>query len=145
MKKHPGLADLLATGRGGVRPLPADTADELLKASAQLGFAGARADLAACADKPGLLRAIADALRFPEWFGCNWDALADCLGDLSWLPATGYVLILEHTERVRRSTPEDFRTALEILDDAAELRSSPDEAPLWVFVDLPSHEVERPS
>lgn len=36
--------------------------------------------------KPGTLAAFAAALHFPSWYGHNLDALADCLGDLSWLP-----------------------------------------------------------
>jgi hypothetical protein len=42
------------------------------------------------------LENIAKALAFPEWFGRNWDALEDCLTDLSWSPAAGYVLIFEN-------------------------------------------------
>jgi Barstar (barnase inhibitor) len=34
-------------------------------------------------DKESLLREIAAALEFPEWFGHNWDALADCLREAS--------------------------------------------------------------
>jgi len=36
---------------------------------------------------------IARALDFPDWFGGNWDALEDCLGDLSWRRGDGHVLI----------------------------------------------------
>ena len=42
------------------------------------------------------LQAIASALEFPDWFGQNWDALEDCLSDLSWREAEGYVLMFEH-------------------------------------------------
>lgn len=42
------------------------------------------------------LQAIAGAMSFPEWFGKNWDALEDCLSDLSWREAEGYVLLFEH-------------------------------------------------
>ncbi len=34
----------------------------------------------------------AAALHFPPTFGENWDAFYDCLTDLAWLPAEGYVL-----------------------------------------------------
>lgn len=36
---------------------------------------------------------LAGALGFPAWFGANWDALEDCLSDLSWRPGAGHVLI----------------------------------------------------
>ena len=38
---------------------------------------------------------IAQALEFPQWFGGNWDALEDCLTDLSWSKAAGHVLLFE--------------------------------------------------
>ena len=37
---------------------------------------------------------MASALDFPSWFGANWDALEDCLSDLSWREREGYVLLL---------------------------------------------------
>lgn len=45
-------------------------------------------------DKAQILDALAQRFDMPRWFGHNWDALYDCLTDLSWLPAKGYVLIL---------------------------------------------------
>jgi barstar (barnase inhibitor) len=38
--------------------------------------------------------AMARALDFPDWFGANWDALEDCLSDLSWRKREGHVLLL---------------------------------------------------
>jgi len=42
-----------------------------------------------------LFDAIAAAFEFPSYFGRNWDALVDCLGDLEWLDANGYVLLVD--------------------------------------------------
>lgn len=42
------------------------------------------------------LEGIARALAFPQWFGGNWDALEDSLGDLSWRKGAGHVLLFEH-------------------------------------------------
>jgi len=53
----------------------------------------ARIELDGLEDKEALLARIGDALGFPDWFGGNWDALEDCLGDLSWRPGDGHVLL----------------------------------------------------
>jgi len=61
-----------------------------------------------------LIGRIAGALAFPAWFGGNWDALEDCLSDLSWLSAGGYVLLLENVHglpRVERGTLVDVLAA----------------------------------
>lgn len=47
--------------------------------------------------KRDLLRALAAGLKFPKYFGYNWDALEECLCDLSWLPA-GETIVLLHEQ-----------------------------------------------
>jgi barstar (barnase inhibitor) len=47
------------------------------------------------AGKAQILEQLARALEFPSWFGGNWDALEDCLTDLSWSKAPGHVLLVE--------------------------------------------------
>jgi hypothetical protein len=41
-----------------------------------------------------LFSEVGAALQFPDYFGENWAATAECLGDLDWLPGTGYVLVV---------------------------------------------------
>ena len=78
-----------------------------------------RVDLESCADKKEFLIRVSNALQFPEWFGNNWDALYDCLNDLSWWPAEGYLLVLENADEFLRHSPEAFAIAQSILSDAA--------------------------
>lgn len=52
------------------------------------------ADIATAHGKGEVLAELARAIKAPDWFGHNWDALADALGDLSWQKAPGYVLLL---------------------------------------------------
>jgi hypothetical protein len=47
-------------------------------------------------DKAGLLTAVASELGFPAYFGENWDALLDCLRDMSWASADTYVIVVRH-------------------------------------------------
>jgi RNAse (barnase) inhibitor barstar len=67
--------------------------------------------------KAEFLAAIAQAMHFPSYFGRNWDAFEECLNDLSWVPAKGYLLIFDQAERFARAQPEEFATALDILRD----------------------------
>jgi hypothetical protein len=70
-------------------------ADEILDATQGSALKVARIGLASGTGKAGLLAGIAQALAFPQWFGGNWDALEDCLSDLSWSKAAGHVLLVE--------------------------------------------------
>lgn len=126
---------LRGTDRAGVYALPPGGPHTLADAAHALGFVLRRIDLADCADKSSFLARVAEGLDFPTWFGGNFDALADCLGDLDWLPAPGYVFILEHADRFRAAAEADFVTALEILDEAARERADAG-TPMWFFVGL---------
>jgi RNAse (barnase) inhibitor barstar len=106
------------------------------------GFAVAAVDLAGCRDKDEVLDPFAAAPCFPDWFGRNWDALADCLGDLSWWPAEGYLLLLDHAGAWRGAEAGQFATALEILDDAARTWSVQG-VPFWTLVPLSSQALDE--
>ena len=109
----------------------------LVEAANALDFSVAAANLASADDKDSLLDQIAEALGFPDTFGNNWDALADSLGDLSWLPAPGYVLLLDHCTDLRHAAPDDFATLLEILDEAAAAHARAG-VPFWALLPVAS-------
>ncbi|MBF8191833.1 barstar family protein [Nonomuraea sp. K274] len=97
------------------------------------GPAPAVVDGRACRTRAAFFEEVARVLRFPRYFGRNWDALTDCLRD------TGAVaLVVEHAEDLLSAEPaEQFGTLLAVLADAAEsgltltLRTDPvHEAPL---------------
>jgi RNAse (barnase) inhibitor barstar len=119
-----------------VAPLTDPAATAICVLARSLGLECTRVDLSGCADKSGFLARIATALDFPGWFGGNWDALLDCLGDLGWRPAPGYVLVLEHAGGLRERAPAVFDTALAILADAAAAWQSRG-VPFRVFVSAP--------
>lgn len=84
------------------------------------GERGMQAHLVRAVDsKPAFLDAVARALDFPAWTGRNWDALADSLTDLSWLPAGPQVLVWSAPERLRAADPGAYRVAVEVLEQAA--------------------------
>ena len=47
-------------------------------------------------DFDGLFDEFASELRFPSYFGRNFNALEDCLSDLDWLPGAAYLLIIRN-------------------------------------------------
>ncbi|MGQ0750407.1 MAG: barstar family protein [Betaproteobacteria bacterium] len=90
------------------------------QAAARLGVACYDVDLTAAGDKQRFLHACAHALEFPQPFGDNWDAFADCMQDLSWHPARAYAIHLQAASHFARSAPQDYATAIEILRYAAD-------------------------
>ena len=93
--------------RSGVyRATRSDAIDEVMPGSAQVDLKGGDA-----------LRAFAQALHFPAWFGGNWDALEDCLGDLSWRPGEGHVLVLRNWQAL---SADDLGVLLDVLRSSAD-------------------------
>jgi RNAse (barnase) inhibitor barstar len=90
-----------------------------------LSFAGVQS-------KESLLKKLAEALGFPRWFGGNWDALEDCLSDLSWRDAPGWVLIFRNFDALPR---DDRGVLVEVLASAAQFWAERGKLFFAVFID----------
>ena len=98
---------------------------------------GAAADLACVSlhgvsKKAGLMSAFAGGLRLPAGFGANWDALEDCLSDLSWRQGDGHVIAIEGVESLPQ---EDAGVLVDVLAAAAEFWRGRGKPFFAVFVD----------
>lgn len=67
-------------------------------------------------DKVSLLARYAEGLRFPQYFGWNWDALDECLRDLSWITENGVLIV--HRDVPLTGSIADQKIYLEILAGA---------------------------
>jgi hypothetical protein len=81
-------------------------------------------------EKQPLLKSIAAALEFPDWFGANWDALEDCLSDLSWSKADGHVLLFEQAK-----PGDDLGVLIDVLRSSAEFSAGRGKPFFAVFID----------
>ena len=99
----------------------------LKQATVELKQACLMVSLAGAKTVPGFIKAISRDLSFPEWFGGNLDALHDCLTDLSWLPASGYVIVLNNFSALQ-GNPTSFAVLNAVLSsvvDAWQARNIP--------------------
>src|SRR5512142_1692941 len=74
-------------------------------------------DGAQARDKAAFMTAIARALRFPDYFGNNWDALVDCLDELHWRDEP-IVLVIDHGDELLADAPGEIDTLLGVIDEA---------------------------
>lgn len=68
------------------------------------------------ADKRALLACYSEGLRFPSYFGWNWDAFNDCLQDLSWIREPGILIV--HSDVPLAGSIAEQKVYLEILASA---------------------------
>jgi RNAse (barnase) inhibitor barstar len=66
-------------------------------------------------DRDALFEVLNREMSFPEYFGRNWDALEECLSDLAWMPALGYIILFEEPHHLMETSYEVFITFLEIM------------------------------
>ncbi len=67
-------------------------------------------------DRHTLFDALKQRLLLPEYFGKNWDALSECLRDLSWIKHRRVVLL--HSD-LPCSDPRERRAYVDVLMEAA--------------------------
>ena len=80
-------------------------------------------------------------LQLPAYFGRNLNALDECLCDLDWLSATGYVLLVCKAEKVLRTEPaETFDGFLSVLNSAGREWAQPvQDGEVWDRPPRPFH------
>jgi hypothetical protein len=62
---------------------------------------------------------IASAVQFPSYFGYNWDALDECLGDVrSWLHEDAVLVLVEHADSLVAT--EHFPMLVDVLCSGCE-------------------------
>ncbi len=86
-------------------------------------------DGGAMGTKAELMAEFARGLDLPGWFGSNWDALDDCLTDLSWLPGPDVVILIDRTERVLADDPsgdDGLRVLRRVVTGAGRALIAPD-------------------
>jgi hypothetical protein len=89
-------------------------------AAREAGLALLEVPLEGSVDKEALLQRFAAPLEFPDWFGRNWDALEDCLTDLSWYEADGYVLLLHGADALAERRSDDYGVLVDVLGACAQ-------------------------
>jgi hypothetical protein len=109
--------------------------DEVLDATRGGSPRLSRVSLAGVLEKNELLARLARGLHFPAWFGGNWDALEDCLTDLSWLEGNGHVLLLEGASSLNA---DDFGILADVLSSSARFWAERRRSFFAVFVQGPA-------
>ena len=122
---------LLEDSRGGVYYVPGTVAVREVQAAAKRAqLAYFHIDGKNITRKEQLLNAVATALHFPKDFGHNWDALEECLTDMEWADADGYVILYDHIDGLLAAHPDQFETLVEICRDAVASWKEDDKAML---------------
>lgn len=124
------LQRLQDAGKSGVyRTSRIDPLTDALRPS---GLDFQRIGIRGVAEKSALMEALGSALRLPAWFGGNWDALEDCLTDLSWRAGAGHVIAFEGLDALPQ---EEQDVLFDVLASAAEFWREQGKPFFAVFVD----------
>ena len=98
---------------------PSQDPNEIARIAKAVKLSVVKLDLRKVRRKKEFLARLAKALYCPPYFGMNWDALSDCLRDLSWLNDNGWVVILLNGQEFAVKNQDDFMTAIDVLQTAA--------------------------
>ena len=103
---------------------------------------------ASCQTKSSLFDEFSNRLDFPAYFGRNWDAFEECIRDLEWLPAQGYLVVVMNADKLLGQDRQDRDTFIEIMRAAGADWANPRDqnrsgVPFHVLLLLPSDRVKE--
>lgn len=120
--------------QAGIYHLPHVDCKAAKQAAHALRFGWLQTDFGASKDISAILKKIGKDLRLPDWYGANYDALADCLSDLSWNTAPGYVLLISGADKLHAQDAPAFNALKDVLSGVIE-NWRQEKLPFWVFYD----------
>lgn len=113
------LGTLLESGDTGPYVLEGAVDADLLRLHAVArGYQFIDLDCRPVNDKTSLMAQAVSAFALPPHFGQNWDALADCIMDLSWLEGIRWVVLVRGLERLHALDPDSYGMIVDILSEA---------------------------
>jgi RNAse (barnase) inhibitor barstar len=112
-----GCCCLRTTKRGGFEEVSEPTEKSAAVSSyGQRGYNIVIVNALRIIDRHGFFQLFSERLKFPDYFGNNWDAFYDGLTDLSWLKNRNSLIVIENYDLLQA---RDFSASfLDILSDA---------------------------
>lgn len=121
--------------RAGVYHLTPGGTDALPDACTQADLHLIRIPLNETPKMAEALSILTKSTQCPAREGAHLDDLAEMLSDFSWLPASGYVLLVEDADNLIASEPTGVQKLLESFQ-AANHHWQAQEVPFWAFIGL---------
>ena len=81
------------------------------------GFKVFEADAERCTDERSLLAALGDALPFPDYYGANWAAFDDCIGDMLREDAGPTAVLVVGADALLEANLHAFVRSVHLLSD----------------------------
>ena len=89
-----------------------------------------------------LISEFARGFKFPGYFGNNTDAFMDCICDLNWFNADGYVVVLEDGDQLLLDEPHEVDWFIGLMEEVGEIWNKPvEEVEKWALPSKPFHTV----
>lgn len=115
------LKSCITSGKGGVFHTSTHIAvSDVKKLTQAAGYRFFHLEGENIEKKEQFLNHAAMALHFPDYFGKNWDAFEECITDMSWAEADGYVIYFDHTDGFHKHHAAELDTLVEIFQDAVD-------------------------
>lgn len=105
--------------QGGAIAIQDGQIQALIEAARELGYAVFQAECSRAKSKSAVLRAIANAVDYPEYFGSDLDALLDCLTGTALDQSRGALMVLRGLNYDEPGLAPHLPEILETFQDAA--------------------------